>query len=104
MLGSDPTGRRRSDCHVQYEELEVPAPVFGDSKKACPVPKFWWRIPVQVLGCSDSTKEGAQLPQQEPGSGCSDKEQAETPSASPLQHQHLTGLHKQRARQKARKA
>lgn len=62
----------------------MPAPAFGDSKKACPVPKFWWRIPVQVLGCSDSTKEGVQLPQQEPGSGCWDKEQAETPSASPL--------------------
>lgn len=93
MLGSDPTGKRRSGCNVQHEEPEVPAPVFGDrTVKACPVPKFWWRIPVRVLGTAP--RKECRLPQQEPGCGCCDKEQAESASASPLQHQHLTGLHK----------
>lgn len=51
ILGSKPPARRRSDCHVQHEEPEVPAPTLGDrTAKICPVPKFWCRIPVPSAG------------------------------------------------------
>lgn len=95
MLGSDPTGRGRSDWDVQHEEPEVLLQLLetGQQKHAqCPNSGGEF-----LLRCWDTVaapRKECRLPQQEPGCGCCDKEQAGSASASPLQHQHLTGLHK----------